>query len=683
MAVTGRRFPHLRLPTRHRWMTAMSTAGATVLAVSALATASSPSAARGAVTPGGRIAVAGARPIWATNAVDRGNYKLPASISARVYLAGRDPQGLRAYATAAATPGNPLFRHYLTPAQVLARFGPTAGQISAVRGWLSADGLRVTGVTRHYVAVTGSMVATERAFGVAIHTFAAQGGTHYAPTGQVTVPNAVAPAVLGVTGLDNGRPTARPQDTLPGPPSTIFRAGPCSKYYGQNRATNEPFTYQHVGLWTTCGMTPQQIRSAYGADTSGLTGAGVTVAVVDPYASPTMAADVTSYARATGTPGFRPGQFTQTLPSSFNNVANCGGNFWYSEESLDIEALHAMAPGANVDYVSAPSCFTQDLTDTLSNIVDNHLATIVSNSWGLGPHDTNTQAQIDALDQVFQDAAAEGIGMYFASGDCGAEDPATSCGQAFGSDKPQPDFPPDDPFVTAVGGTSVAIGSDGHQLFQSGWGNSLSSLNADHSGWTPSPGSGYPGTYDAGSGGGTSYAYSQPQYQKGVVPSALATTFLDGTTAATPMRVVPDISMDADNNSGFLVGETTVDSDGVARFHATRFGGTSLAAPLFAGIQALAQQAQGGAPIGFANPQIYARYGTSAIQDVTDTPFGAGVLFGVVRDDYTNTNDPTSPVTTQLNTFAHDGLLHGVAGYDDETGLGAPSAGSYFSSYRS
>jgi subtilase family serine protease len=428
-------------------------------------------------------------------------------------------------------------------------------------------------------------------------------------------------------------------------------------------------------------MTPQQTRSVYGVDNSGLTGKGVTVAVVDAYASAMMATDMTTYTQTNGTPDFTPGQFTQTLPASFTGVAACNPQAWYPEEAIDIEAVHNIAPGANVDYVGAASCDDQDLTDAVAKIVDNHLADIVTDSWTFGPTDTSTPAVRAAFDQVLQQAAAEGIGVYFSSGDCGAEDPATTCGKADNSDTPQPNYPDDSPWVTAVGGTSLAIDSSGHQLFQSGWGDVLSNKNADNSGWTPNPPAGYPAAYNAGSGGGTSHEYAQPQYQKGVVPAALADTFTDGTAAPGPMRVVPDVAADGDNNTGLLVGLTQVFPDGVARFHETRYGGTSLSSPLFAGLQALAQQAQG-VPIGFANPQIYARSGTPAIQDVTDTPFGPKVLFGDVRNFPSNSQDPSSPVTTRLVTFGQDGLLHAVSGYDDVTGVGAPSPSEYLNSYR-
>jgi subtilase family serine protease len=131
-----------------------------------------------------------------------------------------------------------------------------------------------------------------------------------------------------------------------------------------------------------------------------------------------------------------------------------------------------------------------------------------------------------------------------------------------------------------------------------------------------------------------------------------------------------------------LVGQTQAYPDGTTQYHETRWGGTSLACPLFAALQALAQQAQGGTPIGFANPQLYGRYGSSAYQDVTDTPLGSGVLFGVVRNNYTNVHDPSSTITTELDTFAHDGQLHATTGYDDVTGVGAPSPSGYVESYR-
>jgi subtilase family serine protease len=411
-------------------------------------------------------------------------------------------------------------------------------------------------------------------------------------------------------------------------------------------------------------------------------GAGVTVAITDAYASSSIVSDVASYTAAHGTPNFTPGQFVQNLPPSWNSIEQCGTG-WQNEEAIDIDAVHNVAPGAKIVYVAGSSCSDADLTDTLARVVDNKLATIVTNSWSDLGDDSITPAVRAAYDQVFQQGAAEGIGFYFSSGDCGANDPATPCGTSEGSTKPQSNFPADDPLVTAVGGTTLALDRYGHQLWQTGWGISRSDLSADGTSWTPAPGTGYPATFRGGAGGGASAEYPQPAYQAGVVPLTMAETQPDGTKTSVPMRVAPDVAMDADNNSGMLVGETVTLADGTTEYTEIRWGGTSLACPLFAAIQALAE-ADTGVPIGFANPQIYqiyAKYGTSAYQDVTDTPLGPSVSLGVVRNDYTNPADPNSPVTTRAYTFGHDGLLHATAGYDEVTGIGSPVVPGFIRSY--
>jgi subtilase family serine protease len=167
-----------------------------------------------------------------------------------------------------------------------------------------------------------------------------------------------------------------------------------------------------------------------------------------------------------------------------------------------------------------------------------------------------------------------------------------------------------------------------------------------------------------------------------VVPASLATKLPDGSTSSTPMRVVPDVSAYADPSTGMLVGETGLQPDGKTyAWSLSRWGGTSVACPTFAGIQADAQQAAGGA-LGFANPGIYyldthAPYGSSnaAYNDVTDHPFGPGYL-GMVRNNYTDGYTKTGPLLTYLRTLGIDGegadALPAVKGYDDSTGVGSP-----------
>jgi len=604
------------------------------------------------------------------------------TVDARVFLAGQDPAGLASYATAASTPGNALYGHYLTPAQVMARYGPTQAQVSAVSSWLTAAGLTVTTVKDEiggYVAVHGSVQAAAHAFGVTFGTFRGPDRrADRAPEQTASAPAGVAGDVLTVTGLDTATHNMTPGDTLPPPGPNFWVAPPCSTYYAQKIAVNEPSAYGIKQPWTNCGYTPRQIRGAYGVSQSGLTGKGVSVAVVDAYASPTMLSDANQYAKVTGDKPFAAGQYTQDLAADFTLTApdECDAAGWYGEESLDVESVHGMAPDAKVTYVGAASCTDSDLLDALALIVDKHLASIVSDSWG---EPTDDATEIPVFNGIFQAGAAEGIGFFFSSGDSGYESPDEDPG----SDMIQADFPDSSPLVTSVGGTSLAIGRSNNYEFETSWGTMNDPLAANGKSWQDTPPGVYPDDYDGSGGGGVSYDFTQPAYQRGVVPNSLATHLPNGSTSPTPMRVVPDVSALADPSTGSAVGETVLQPDGTTfAFSLSRIGGTSVACPVFAGIEADAQQAAGHV-LGFANPAIYQRYGTSAFRDVTDHPFGSRHL-AEVRNNYTDPSTKQGPLLTFLRTLGINGegaaALPAVKGYDDATGVGSPSR--YIQSFR-
>jgi subtilase family serine protease len=602
--------------------------------------------------------------------------------NAKVYLAGRDSAGLTAYATAVSTPGNSAYGHYLSPAQVLARYGATTGQVKAVESWLRSSGLTITSENSEiggYVGVSGSVAAARRAFGVNFGTFKGPDGHLYrAPAQLATAPSSVASAVLTVSGLDTAPHLAKPADTLPPPDPNYWIAGPCSTYYGQKIATTEPKAFGTSQPWNVCGYTQAQIRSVYGATSSGMTGKGQTVAIVDAYASPTMPGDANEFARVTGDQPFRPGQYQQFLPSNFTETdpSMCDAAGWYGEQTLDIEAVHGQAPDANVRFVAAASCEDSDLDAALAFIVNKHLASIVSNSYG-EPDDVATDGQLLTL--IFRAGAAEGIGFFFSAGDSGYESP----NEDQGSDTIQTDSPASNPWATSVGGTSVAIGPKNNYEFETSWGTLLDPLSASGTSWASPPPGVYPDFYDGSGGGGVSIQYTQPAYQRGVVPASLSHHLPDGSTSPTAMRVEPDISAIADPSTGMAVGETTLQPDGTSfAFSLSRIGGTSVACPIMAGIEADAQQAAGH-PLGFANPAIYARYGTSAYHDVTDHPFGPGYL-AEVRNNYTDPDTKTGPLVTYLRTLGINGegpeALPAVRGYDDATGVGSPY--HYIQSFR-
>ncbi|MEU6540255.1 S53 family peptidase [Streptomyces sp. NPDC047000] len=614
-------------------------------------------AAHAADNPG-RDTLAGTKPAWATAKADKGATSNGAQVSARVYLAGRNAAGLAAYAKAVSDPSSPRYGKYLSAKEAQARFGATAAQVAAVKSWLKSAGLKITSVTQHYIAVTGDVSAAEKAFGTQLHNYAKGAKTYRAPQHTASAPGSLNGAVLTVTGLDNAPHKANHDDQLPPPDSVFKNSGPYSSYFGSNIATTLPDAYGTKIPYAVKGYTGKQLRAAYGAGSR--TGKGVRVAITDAYASPTIAYDAATYAAKHGDAAWSTGQLRQVLPKNYTKTEECGAAGWYGEETLDVEAVHAVAPNADVTYVGAASCYDDDLLDSLSKIVDNHLADIVSNSWG-DIEANQTPDLAAAYDQVFQFGAVEGIGFYFSSGDNGDEVANTGTKQV--------DTPANSAWVTAVGGTSLAVGKGDKYLWETGWGTEKAVLSADGTSWTN-----FPGAFTSGAGGGTSATVAEPAYQKGVVPNALAKA-----NNASGNRVVPDISAIADPNTGFKVGQTQTFPDGSEQYSEYRIGGTSLAAPVIAAVQALAQEARGGKAIGFANPVIYAKYGSKAYHDVTDTPTGKELA--VARVDFANGYDATDGLVTSVRSLGKDSSLLAVKGYDPVTGVGTPASG-YVESYR-
>ncbi|HUZ22784.1 MAG TPA: S53 family peptidase [Streptosporangiaceae bacterium] len=633
-----------------------------------------------AATPSTR-SLPGTHPAWATAAAQRGVTPSDATISAQVYLAGRNAAGLAAYAREVSTPGSAQYGHYLTAAQQDAAFGPARAQVQKVKSWLTGAGLKITATAEQYVSVTGTPTAAGRAFGTRLRDYALSGHVYYAPSTNATIPAALASAVLGVSGLDDAPMVARPA-AVPTPASVrhVTRAkgappyiglSPCSAYWGQKTPAGLPAAYGHANPLPVCGYTPNQLRDAYGVAKTGLTGKGTTVAVVDAYGSPTIASDVNTFARYNHFPGFAPGQFRQIVtPAQWNSQAACGGPAgWKPEESLDVEAVHTMAPAARVLYVGANSCQDSDFLSAFAAIIDHRLATIVTNSWGEDLFDYNGNepaSTIRAYTQALEQAATEGIGFYFSSGDCATNDPGIvgsglSCDP--NSAEPQVTFPASDPWATGVGATAIGIGAHQNYLFETGMGDSEATLQ-DGASW-----SSLPGTFLFGAGGGTSNYFTQPSYQRDVVPASLAHMLLTGTYSATPMRVVPDVAMEGDLFAATMAGFTQPLPGGSTGWAEAGYGGTSVASPLFAGVQADAQQAAR-FPIGFANPEIYQRdqrRGLGAFRDITDHPGGATFATAIAAGLSQGARQGA------LFTLGSDFTLHAAPGFDDVTGVGSPT----------
>ena len=634
-------------------------------AVGAAALVTVAAAGTALAAPGGRHALDGSVPSWAVSRNKVGAASSTQQVTFRVYLDYRGGDAAAAYARAVSTPGNADFGHFLTPAQFRARFSPSTSDVAAVSSWLKGHGFALgsTPANRKYVEATGTLAQAASAFGTSFAEYRTEGRQVRSNNTPLQVPDSL-PAVEGVVGLDESQTLVRADKAAPAP--GLFRnAQPCSAYWGQKTVQNTPTPDgtplpSSPSAYAPCGYSGAQLQGLYGmsgAIASGNDGKGVTVGIIDAFASSSIEKDANTYFARHGLPTFTAGQFTQVVaPGTYNQPGNRKQDpaGWAGEETLDVEAVHTMAPGAHITYIGSPNN-GRDMDAIMNRVVDEHLADIVSNSYGYGGEALPAGTIKPSLDTQVQ-AAAEGISLFYSSGDNADETDAVA------GASPTPDWPASSPYVTAVGGTSAGVSSSNGRVFELGWETRRSSLDKATTTWKPS-------TWLYGSGGGTSRLFAQPSYQTGVVPGSISQTY-----GGAAMRAVPDVSALGDPNTGMLVGETQTAPDGSQVYDEYRIGGTSLASPLYAGMFALAEQ-KAGHEFGLANPVLY---GTRAASiDITKNDRDA--YSGDVRSDYVNGVDAGNGYAYTARYFDADEQLtiHVRPGYDDVTGVGVPNGQSW------
>ena len=587
------------------------------------------------------------RPGWANPGRERGRADGAQQLSISVWLRWRNAGELASELQSQTDPNSPEYRQWLTPDQFESRFSPTPAQVASVAGWLRGQGLRIdpTPTNRLFVTATGTVAQVEAALSVSENSYRVDGRSVIAPGGDPMIPSGLAGDVQTITGLDGGDTLATPMHTGPAPPPPAGRsAPPCSSYWGEKTSTAFANPY-HPGQplpWVVCGYTPAQIASAYGyagLHAGGIDGRGVTIAITGAFSSPTILRDADHFAREFGLPRLDGRSFRQVSPPGRVRYPKdpAETQSWYVEQALDVEWAHAAAPGARIVYVAARND-VRGLDQALDYTVDHRLGDVVSNSWG-EPEALMSRGEARALNSIFEQAAAEGMTVLFASGDYGDGSPIAGA--------PSPDLPATSPWVTAVGGTSLAVGSSGQALWQSAWGTTDSTW--DGSGWSPNA----PGDFYFGGGGGFSTDFARPWFQAAAIPAGPAG------------RAIPDISLDADPQTGAVFSQTYRWPSGRTQIIDSWIGGTSLSTPLMAGIAAMADQ-RTGEPVGFLDPALYRLAGSPAILDVTAGHRDDAVL----RNRYL----PGGQVATDLRSFARDTSLSAGAGWDDATGLGTPWA---------
>jgi subtilase family serine protease len=538
-----------------------------------------------------------------------------------VTLQPRDPAALQAFATEVSTPGSPLYRHYITPAEFAQRFGATANQVQAVDASLEAHGLSPGPPTANALSipVNATAGAVARAFSLSLaHVSLPSGTTAIANQQAPSLDPAIASnvqAVLGLNTLSAAHPLlVRPHNVHPLARPHVVTGGPQPCQAASSKGAGAG------------GYTADQIASAYGF--SGLYGSGGAGGTPDLGAGQTVAVlelesydptDITTYEQCYGIAA--PVTIAPPVDGGPGSTGPGSG-----EAALDIENVIGLAPNANVVVYEGPNSGSGPY-DTFSAIISQHVAQVVTASWGQC-EPVNGFSQAAAENTLFQEAAAQGQTILSAAGDSGSEDcfPPTATVAV--------DDPASQPFITGVGGTR--LGTLGPRPSEAVWNDGA--------------------TVGAG-GGGVSSFWKMPSYQS-QEPGSLRVinSNSSGSTCAASSgycREVPDVSADASPSAGYVIywnGANTAGSDQMRGWQVV--GGTSGAAPTWAALIALANASAAckGTAIGFANPALYYAAATGYGNDFNDVTQG--------NNDMTGTNGGQFPAGP---------------GYDMATGLGSPN----------
>ena len=446
-----------------------------------------------------------------------------------------------------------LYHHYLTPQQFAAEFGPTAAQQKQVVDYLRSQGITVTHVSPNGLLLDAiaNVAQAQAAFAVQINNYQSGARHFYANATAPTVPSSIASLIVSIGGLDNSQhmhPLTNLQSQQPVKAATAVHV----------RTTKRALAGGGYG--------PTDLLGAYDGATlqqSGVKGNGQTVAVfeLDGY----QQSDVQQYFQTynLGNPSI-----SNVLVDGYNGAAGQGA----IEVELDIEVVAAMAPAASQIVYEGPNS-TQGVNDTYNKIVTDNKAQITTISWG----ECETQsgaAELQTLDGIFKQGAAQGISLFSAAGDSGAYD----CNDT----NLAVDSPASDPYVIGVGGTNLQTSNGGYGS-ESVWSNPTDTQRSPQG---------------SGGGGGISNTFAQPTWQTG---PGVKNQYSNGN------REVPDVSADADPATGYVV-YCTVAAAGCPTTGSIVVGGTSAAAPLWAGSTAMMNnylQTQGKSGVGFITPQLY------------------------------------------------------------------------------
>jgi hypothetical protein len=521
---------------------------------------------------------------------------------------------------------SPRYQQWLTTGEFAREFGPSPEVVDQVTTWLHAQGLPHTSVTNLAVRATGDAAAVGRALGVSFSEYRLAGGAKgYVASAAPLMPPAVAAHVATVVGLS---------DTLHLEPAIDRTPG---RLRGSAAAASRTTFAQPAAAPTACAKarafganvywTGDQIGRLYHVSDlfrSGLTGKGKTIALLELGRS--RASDTAAYLSC-----FRLRNKVKVKHVDGGATADLLGSL---EANIDIQGAATQAPDATIISYEAPNT-TQGEYDAYNQIVDDNTAAVVSTSWGaceaVVEAEPGGSIFIDALHTLFKQAAAQGQTVFAAAGDTGSVDcyDGTTTPP---SDTLQVDNPADDTYVTGVGGTALeqpgveTVWNDCEGLA----GNSCAASGMK-----------------AG-GGGLSTHFPRPAWQR-----------LASNATCSVCRQVPDISANSGVGQVFYDSGTTPPPDSW-----TAVGGTSIAAPLLAGITADIAQGCRGGRVGHFAPKLNA---------LAKRKVYATGLIDITRGINWSNSTIETPGDNDL-TRSHSGAFETTKGFDLASGFGRPIA---------
>jgi len=613
-----------------------------------LARAQSADRVVGPVVAKERVAMRDHHPFWASRQNDLGAVPADLPLTHLTLILARSPETQRAFEDFLARQQDPAssdYQHWLTPTEVGDRFGVSANDIAAVSEWLRSQGLQVDSISNSRVRITfsGPAAAVGRAFAAEMHYFNVNGKQKISVATEPQVPAALAPVIKVIHGLY----------TIEDHPAHKSEVG----YFSTARA--------NPNLSLSNGMhfiTPADFTTIYHLGPfpySNIDGLGQAIAIIAQ--ARVYEPDIRNFDSVAG--------WDQQLPRVIvppNGVdpgppASSGGvPEDQAEATLDVTRAGSVAPGANMLLVvSDPS--GGGIETAAQYVVDTTPvpAQVMSISYGACESSAGP-AGVTFWDELFSQAAAEGMSSFVASGDSGV----AGCDDQFqtppANQTASPNYICSSSYATCVGGTEFADVTYPALYWTYNDDTNLESAlrYIPEGGWNE-PTNSTGGFQAAASGGGVSAFIPTPSWQSG-----------PGVPAARVGRYTPDVAFSASAHDGYFAclaaanAGCEVQNDG--SFYFVSLYGTSAAAPDMAGIAALLNQEEG-IPQGNLNPGLYQLAATTnnVFHDVTVASSGVANC------------DLSTPSMCNNSTPSPTGLTGGLVGYvigpgyDQVTGLGS------------